>query len=74
MMEVFRRLGGVPVAVRPDNERTAMSEGAGSHGKVHAVYASYARQKGVSVLGSRPYRPTDKGKVERAIRDLDATP
>jgi len=69
--EVFRRLGGVPVAVRPDNERTAMSEGAGSHGKVHAVYASYARQMGFSVLPSRPYRPTDKGKVERAIRDLD---
>ena len=68
--EAFRRLGGVPQAVRPDNERTAMSEGAGSKGTVHPVYASYAGELGFAVLPSRPYRPTDKGKVERAIRDL----
>jgi transposase len=69
--EAFTRLGGVPAAVRPDNERTAMSEGAGSRGTVHPVYASYAGELGFAVLPSRPYRPTDKGKVERPIRDLD---
>ena len=69
--EAFKRLGGVPKAVRPDNERTAVIRGAGSEGTVHPVYASYAKELGFSVLLSRPYRPTDKGKVERAIRDLD---
>jgi len=69
--EAFQRLGGVPVAVRPDNERTAVIEGAGSSGTVHPVYASYAAQMGFSVWPARAYRPTDKGKVERAIRDLD---
>ena len=68
--EALARLGGVPAAIRPDNERTAVSEGAGSSGTVHPVYASYAAQVGFAVLPARAYRPTDKGKVERAIRDL----
>jgi hypothetical protein len=69
--EAFARLGGIPAVVRPDNERTAVIAGAGSHGTVHPVYGSYARQMGFVVAPARASRPTDKGKVERAIRDLD---
>ena len=69
--EAFARLGGVPVVVRPDNERTAVVSGAGSNGTVHPVYGSYAKQMGFVVAPARASRPTDKGKVERAIRDLD---
>ena len=68
--EAFRRLGGVALSVRPDNEKTAAAKGAGPWGEINEGYESYGRQMGFLVNLSRPRTPTDKGKVERRGRDL----
>jgi transposase len=38
----FARLGGVPAAVRVDNERTAVVRGAGAWGTINVAYRRYA--------------------------------
>jgi len=40
--EAFRRLGGVPATVRIDNEKTAVSKGAGAWGVINPSYRRYA--------------------------------
>jgi len=67
--EAFLRLGGVPATVRIDNEKTAISRGAGAHGEVNRAYASYARAMRFHVDACAPRSPEHKGKVERRIRD-----
>jgi transposase len=68
--EALMRLGGVPLTVRPDNEKTAAGVGAGPWGEVNEGYSAYAKQLGFVVNLARPRRPTDKGKVERRGRDV----
>ncbi|MDX8402350.1 MAG: IS21 family transposase [Mariprofundaceae bacterium] len=67
--EALMRLGGVPAVVRIDNEKTAISHGAGAHGEVNRAYASYARTMRFHVDACAPRSPEHKGKVERRIRD-----
>jgi transposase len=68
--EALTRLGGVPLSVRPDNEKTAAGVGAGPWGEVNEGYRGYAKQLGFVVNLARPRTPTDKGKVERRGRDV----
>jgi transposase len=68
--EAFSRLGGVPLSLRPDNEKTAAGHGAGPWGEVNEGYDAYAKQMGFLVNLARPRTPTDKGKVERKARDV----
>ena len=68
--EAFSRLGGVPLSLRPDNEKTAVATGAGPWGEVNEGYEAYAKQMGFVVNLARPRTPTDKGKVERKGRDV----
>jgi transposase len=68
--EAFLRLDGVPLSVRPDNEKTAAGHGAGPWGEINEGYDTYAKQLGFLVNLARPRTPTDKGKVERKGRDL----
>lgn len=66
--KAFRFLGGIPAAVRPDNVKTAISQGQGSRGRIHPTYLAYARDVGFVVSASRAGMPTDKGKVEAKVR------
>jgi len=68
--EAFSRLAGVPLTVRPDNEKTAAGRGAGPCGEVNEGYSSYSKQMGFMVNLARPRKPSDKGKVERRARDV----
>lgn len=68
--EAFSRLGGVPLTVRPDNEKTAAGRGAGPWGEVNEGYCAYGSQMGFLVNLARPRTPSDKGKVERRARDV----
>jgi hypothetical protein len=63
----FERLGGVPAAVRVDNTKTAIAQGAGPWGVVNERYAAYARALRFHVDATRPRSPEEKGKVERRI-------
>lgn len=67
--EGFRRIGGVPATLRVDNEKTAVSRGAGAWGEINAAYRRYAETVRFHVDACPPRAPEAKGKVERAIRD-----
>jgi hypothetical protein len=64
------RLEGVPASVRIDNLKTGVASGAGPWAVLQDGYASYAEQVGFLVDPCRVRTPTDKGKVERRIRDV----
>ena len=66
------RLGGVPWTLRPDNTKTAVIAGGGPTAVLHAGYASWADQVGTVIDPARVRTPTDKGKVERRARDVEA--
>jgi len=68
--EALRRLGGVPAVIRVDNEKTAVSKGAGPWGTIHPAYQSYAQTVRFHVDACRPRQPQEKGKVEREVRTL----
>ena len=65
----FARLGGVPAAVRVDNERTAVVRGAGAWGTINPAYRRYATVLRFHVDACAPRQPQAKGKVERRVRD-----
>ena len=65
----FARLGGVPATVRVDNEKTAISRGAGAWGTINAAYRRYAAALRFHVDACPPRQPRAKGKVERRVRD-----
>jgi transposase len=68
----FLRLGGVTATVRVDNEKTAVSRGAGAWGTVNRTYKRYAAQLKFHVDACPPRQPRTKGKVERRVRDQRA--
>ncbi|HYC00413.1 MAG TPA: IS21 family transposase, partial [Candidatus Limnocylindrales bacterium] len=64
----FRRIGGVAASVRIDNERTAVSCGAGPWGELNPSYRRYARAVRFHIDPCLPRSPRHKAKVERGIR------
>lgn len=66
--EAFRRLQGVPAVVRVDNEKTAVSSGAGSWGEINPSYRRYAATVRFHIDACQPSSPEAKGKVERDVR------
>ena len=67
--EALRRLEGVPATMRVDNEKTAVSRGAGAWGEINSSYRRYAEVARFHVDACAPRSPEAKGKVERRIRD-----
>lgn len=64
----FERLGGVPATNRVDNEKTAVSRGAGAWGTITPAYAAYARSMRFHVDACQPRQPQAKGKTENKVR------
>jgi len=52
-----------------DNEKTAVSRGAGAWGEINPAYRRYAQALRFHVDACAPGSPESKGKVERRIRD-----
>jgi transposase len=67
--QAFRRIDGVPATVRVDNERTAVSRGAGVWGELNPSYRRYARAVRFHIDPCPSGSPEAKGKVERGNRD-----
>ena len=63
----LERLGGVPATIRVDNEKTAMSRGAGAWGEINPAYRRYAQAARFHVDACAPRSPEAKGKIERRI-------
>jgi transposase len=66
--EAFRRLGGIPAALRIDNLKTGVAKGAGPWGEVNCAYRAYATAVGFHVDACLPRCPEHKGKVENKVR------
>jgi len=67
--EAFKRVGGVAATLRVDNEKTAISRGAGAWGTINTSYRRYAAMMRFHVDACAPRQPQAKGKVERRVRD-----
>ena len=65
MVEYF---GGVPVAIVPDNLRSGVSKACRYDPERNVSYRQWAEHYRVAILPARPHRPTDKSKVESAVR------
>ncbi len=64
----FRHFGGVPATLCPDNLKAAVTRADGHDPEINPKLEAFSRHYGTTVLPSRPYRPTDKGKVEASIK------
>jgi transposase len=67
-LALFHRYGGVPLWVRFDNLRTAVSRGAGPTAVFNPAFLTFARACGVELDACRAGMGQDKGKVERQVR------
>lgn len=65
--QAFRRIEGIPAVLRGDNEKTAVSRGAGPWGELNPSYRRYAQAVRFHIDPCRPRSPEAKGKVERGI-------
>lgn len=63
--------GGVPYSLRIDNLKTGVKSGAGPWAVLNDSYRSYAEQVGFQVDPTRPRKGSDKGKVERHVREFE---
>jgi transposase len=68
--DAFRELGGLPETIRPDCLGSAVVKWDGQQSVINEVYRKYVCGLDVLVFPSRPGTPTDKGKVEKKIRDV----
>jgi transposase len=68
--DAFRELGGFPETIRPDCLGSAVVKWSGQQSVITEVYRRYLEGLDMLVFPSRPGTPTDKGKVEKKIRDV----
>ena len=62
----FRHFGGVPERLCPDNLKAAVNKADWYEPELNPKLRDFAAHYGTVILHSRPYTPTDKGKVEAA--------
>jgi transposase len=67
MVHAFLALGGVPIAVVPDNLKAAVVNAEWYDFTEHPQFRAFAQHYGFAILPHRPRHPWHKGKVERGI-------
>jgi transposase len=60
--------GGVPLAIVPDNLRSAVTKSSKYEPKINETFADFAEHYSMAVLPARAYRPKDKALVEGAVK------
>jgi len=68
-IEAYREMGGVAHRHRYDNTKTVVIERSPEL-KFNAQFLDFARHFGFSIHLCNPYRANEKGRIERALRDL----
>jgi len=68
-IEAYREMGGVAHRHRYDNIKTVVIERSPQL-KFNAQFLDFARHFGFSIHLCNPYRANEKGRIERALRDL----
>jgi transposase len=69
-VEGFRFFGAVPRVILYDNLKSAVLEREGSAVRFHPTLLGLAGHYRFEPRACAPYRPNEKGRVERAIRDV----
>jgi transposase len=64
-------LGGVPQCIVPDNLKAGVTSPCRYEPGVNQSYQEFATHYGVAILPTRPYKPRDKGKVEKAVQEVE---
>ncbi len=64
----FRHFGGVPQQLCPDNLKAAVIRADWYEPELNPKLRSFAEHYGTVIMPARPYRPTDKGKVESGVK------
>lgn len=64
----LRYFGGVPERLCPDNLAAAVKKADWYEPEVNPKLRSFAQHYGTLIMPSRPYTPTDKGKVEAGVK------
>ncbi len=64
----FRHFGGVPQRLCPDNLKAAVIKADWYEPKLNPKLRSFAEHYGTVIMPARPYRATDKGKVESGVK------
>ena len=60
--------GGVPMAIVPDNLKSAVTKSDKYEPSLNETFADFAEHYGTAVLPARAYRPKDKSLVEGAVK------
>lgn len=68
-IEAYREMGGLARRHRYDNVKTVVIERSPEL-KFNAQFLDFARHFGFSIHLCNPYRANEKGRIERALRDL----
>lgn len=68
--DAFKRFDGLPKIIRTDCLKSAVTRWNGKETVLNPEYKRYISRLGIEAFPSRPGTPTDKGKVEKRIRDL----
>lgn len=67
----FEYFGGTPVAVVPDNLKSGVKESWWYEPEINRSYQDFAQYYGIAVLPTRTQAPRDKGKVEKAVQEVE---
>ena len=73
-VRMFAFLGGVPMAVVPDNLKSAVIKADRFDPGLNRTYAEMAAHYGTAILPARPRKPRDKAKVEVAVQVAQRCP
>lgn len=60
--------GGVPLAIVPDNLRSAVTRGSRYEAVLNDEFSAFAEHYGAAVVPARAYKPRDKALVEGAVK------
>jgi transposase len=64
-------LGGVPQCIVPDNLKSGVTSPCRYEPGINQSYQDFATHYQVAILPTRPYKPRDKGKVEKAVQEVE---
>jgi len=70
-VRTFAFLGGVPVALVPDNLKSGVKRASAYDPELNPTYQDLATHYGVAVLPARVREPRDKAKVETAVQIVE---
>jgi transposase len=70
-VRTFRELGGVPLAVVPDQLKSGVTLACRYEPGIQRTYEDLARHYGTTVLPARPLHPRDKAKVEVGVQVVE---